>query len=71
MRKRGRPGFSEAMITCADIVLIQQGKMYTILPLYIKKIEEFLEIRDALYLMNILEEYSSSRTFETDDTLFT
>ena len=35
--------------------------MYAILPLEIKKIEEFLEIRNALYLMNILEEYSSSR----------
>ena len=44
--------------------------MYTILPLY-EKIEEFLEIRDALYHMNILEEYSSSRTIESDDALFT
>ena len=30
-----------------------------------------MEIRDALYLMNKLEEYFSSRTIESDDALFT
>ena len=30
-----------------------------------------MEIGNALYLMNILQEYSSSRTIESDDALFT
>ena len=30
-----------------------------------------LEIRDALYLMNKLEEYSSIKTIESEDALFT